>query len=102
MPQPTPHRRYVLISLAVGAISVLLSFASYAFAHGSPVIGVLVFGFLTPAIAVLNLLGIHNASLTATYAVVFTVQFASSYLLCLLVGFIKRDVDRTPSHSNKA
>jgi hypothetical protein len=78
----------------------VLTVFSYAFAHGSPIVGAIVFGFLMPSLFVGSLLGLNGALTVSTYAFVFFVQFVVSYLFCLLVRLIKRDVDRTKSSVN--
>lgn len=97
-----PHRNYLIISVTVGAISVLLTVLSFAFAHGSPIVAVIVFGFLMPSILVGNLLGLSGTLTAATYAFVFVTQFLVSYLLCLFIGLIKHDIDRTKSQKTDA
>ena len=97
MPPLQIHRRSLQISFAVGLVSAVLTFFSFAFAHGSPIVGAIVFGFLMPALFAGELLGLDGALTFSTYAFVFIVQCAVAYLLCLFVRLIKSDVDRTKS-----
>ena len=91
------HRRYLRISAAVGVVSVVLTSLSFAFAHGSVVVGAIVFGFLSPAIFLASALNVDGRLSASLYAFVFATQFAISYVVCLVVGAIAADVRRTKS-----
>jgi hypothetical protein len=91
------HRRYLRISAAVGIVSVVLALLSFAFAHGSVVIGTIVFGFLSPAIFLARAFNVDSALSASFYAFVFATQFATSYVVCLVAGAITSDVRRTKS-----
>ncbi|MCA9233419.1 MAG: hypothetical protein KDA57_22445 [Planctomycetales bacterium] len=79
----------MIVSTIVGGISAFGVLFSFAFAHGSPVIGMIVFGLIIPAASIGKLLGIDDTVTLSSIAFVGIFNFVVAYLVCLAIGFIR-------------
>jgi hypothetical protein len=84
------HRTCLKISLLAGAISVLFAMLSFAFAHGSPTVGTIVFCFLKPSLLLADVFGIETTLSPSLYIFVFFVQFLAAYAVSVLAGYVWR------------
>lgn len=95
-----PNRRHFVISTVFGAVCVLLYTVVHAVAHGSLIAAMFIYWLLMPSLKLGSPLGISGTAFE--YALVFLAQSVVAYLLCLVWGLIKRDVDRTKEQNTNA
>jgi hypothetical protein len=90
------RRRYLAFSAGYGALSAAIVPLGFAIAHGSAIVSALYAVFLAPVFLLGAITGIGKEwSLLSTCLFVFVIQFVAAILLLNIVGFIKRDVERT-------
>ncbi len=90
------HRKCLVLSVTYGAVSAAIVPFGFAIAHGSAIVGVLYAVFLAPVLFLGAVMDIgKDWSLLSTCLLVFVIQFIAAYILLKIIGFIKRDVERT-------
>jgi hypothetical protein len=80
---------YLIVSALIGGFSAFCVAFSFAFAHGSPVVGVIVFGLIMPAVSIGMLVGIDDTVTLSSTAFVGVFNFVFAYSACLAIGFIR-------------
>jgi hypothetical protein len=85
---------YLIVSALIGGFSAFCVVFSFAFAHGSPVVGVVVFGLIMPAVSIGMLFGIDDTVTLSSTAFVGAFNFVFAYLACLAIGFIRFTIPR--------
>ncbi|HEX8987035.1 MAG TPA: hypothetical protein VF816_03675 [Rhodocyclaceae bacterium] len=91
-----PRSRRFRIALGYGLLSAVLVPFSYAVAHGSPLLVVPFIALLAPAFLFGVVFGFGSDwPMIATCLVVAVIQFIAAYGVLALIGFVRRDIERT-------
>ena len=90
------RRKFLALSIAYGVFSAATVPFGFAVAHGSALVGMLYAVLLAPVFFLGAVMGIgKDWSLLSTCLFVFVIQSIAAFILLTIVGFIKRDVERT-------